>query len=66
MVQPRPIKIDVNFNMRIDKALRDSFVAAAERCDKTAAQEIRAFMRQFVQKHGHGHLFTGGRGKSKI
>jgi predicted HicB family RNase H-like nuclease len=41
-------KDSVTFNMRIERALRDAFTAAASRNDRPAAQLVRDFMREYV------------------
>lgn len=40
---------DVTFTLRVDEALKTEFAAAAKACDRTGAQLLRDFMRQFVQ-----------------
>jgi hypothetical protein len=36
--------------MKLDPALRDEFMAAARAADRSAAQVLRDFMREFVRK----------------
>lgn len=47
---------DTSFNLRLDPALKASFLAAAEAEDKPAAQVLRDFMRAYV-KHRERRLF---------
>lgn len=42
---------DVTFTMRIDAELRDAFVAACKARDVSAAQIVRAAMRDFIAAH---------------
>lgn len=37
--------------VRVDAELRDNFVRVCKLRDRTAAQEIRQFMREYVNKH---------------
>ena len=41
---------DVTFTLRVDEALKTEFAAAAKACDRTAAQLLRDFMRDFVRQ----------------
>ncbi|MEJ1978984.1 MAG: antitoxin of toxin-antitoxin stability system [Acetobacteraceae bacterium] len=41
---------DAMFTLKLDPALRDSFMAEAAALDRPASQIIREFMRAFVQK----------------
>lgn len=43
---------DVGFRIRVDRALRESFVKACKQEDKPAAQVLREFMRAFVSGSG--------------
>lgn len=45
------------FPVRVDKELLDSFQAACKNNDITASQAVRAFMRDYVRKHGQADLF---------
>ncbi len=51
---------DVGFRIRVDRALRKSFVEACKQDDKPAAQVLREFMRDFVsagrKQRGTPHL----------
>ncbi|MCP1828637.1 CopG family ribbon-helix-helix protein, partial [Kerstersia gyiorum] len=40
---------EATFTLRVDEALKTEFAAAAKACDRTGAQLLRDFMRQFVQ-----------------
>ena len=44
------IRKDVAFKTRVEKSLRRAFVDACRREDRPAAQVIREFMRNYVQK----------------
>lgn len=41
---------------RLEPELRQAFVAACEARDRSAAQELRAFMRSYVERHAQGEL----------
>lgn len=41
---------DVTFTFRLDESLKDQFTAAAKNRDRTGAQLLRDFMRDFVRK----------------
>ena len=43
-------KKSVSYNLRVDVELRDAFVAAAAANDRTGANLIRDFMRQYVRE----------------
>jgi hypothetical protein len=43
---------DAGLRIRVQKELREQFVAACQAQDKPAAQVLREFMRQYVKKHG--------------
>lgn len=45
------------FTIRVEPELKDAFVLAAKGQDMTASQLIRAFMRDYVKKHGQADLF---------
>lgn len=45
------------FTAKIDKDLLESFKRSCENQDTTASQAVRAFMREYVRKHGQGDLF---------
>ena len=45
------MKKDVGMRIRVDRDLRDDFVAACQSDDKPAAQVIREFMRSYVADH---------------
>lgn len=49
----------VAFTIRIDEALKDAFISAAQSQDRTASQLMRDFMRDYVKKHGQRDLFKG-------
>jgi predicted transcriptional regulator len=41
---------DATFTFRVDDSLKHAFVTAAKASDRTAAQLLRDFMREFVQQ----------------
>ena len=41
---------EATFTFRVDEALKNEFAAAAKARDRTGAQLLRDFMREFVQK----------------
>jgi len=43
-------KKDVGMHIRLDRDLRDEFVAACQVHDRPAAQVLREFMREFVRE----------------
>lgn len=45
------------FTAKVDKHLLDAFKRSCEGQDTTASQAVRAFMRDYVRKHGQGDLF---------
>jgi hypothetical protein len=45
---------DAGLRIRIDRELRDAFVAACREQDKPAAQVLREFMRLYVEEHRVG------------
>lgn len=52
---------DVGLRVRVDGFLRQEFISACREEDKTAAQVVRAYMREYVEKHKEAkqqNLFT--------
>lgn len=45
---------DAGLRIRIDRELREAFVAACREEDRPAAQVLREFMRDYVASHPHG------------
>ncbi len=45
------------FPFRVDVELLNAFQAACKNNDITASQALRAFMRDYVRKHGQADLF---------
>lgn len=41
---------ETTFTFRVDDALKSEFSAAAKTCDRSAAQLLRDYMREFVQQ----------------
>lgn len=51
---------DVALKIRIDKPLRQEFLAACQASDLSAAQVLRSYMREYVTRHraeAQGNLF---------
>lgn len=44
------------FTFAVDKELKDAFVNSCVLMDSTASRELRAFMRQYLAKHGQTKL----------
>lgn len=51
MVKDKKKKRDSQLVIRIHKEERDAFVDLCERLDTSASREIRAFMRDYVEKN---------------
>ena len=45
------------FTAKVDTDLLDAFKRSCENQDTTASQAVRAFMRDYVRKHGQQELF---------
>lgn len=45
------------FTAKVDEDLLRAFKYACENQDTTASQAVRAFMRDYVRKHGQADLF---------
>jgi len=43
--------------VRVEQDLKNSFIAACKSQDSTASQELRKFMRDYVNKHSQLDLF---------
>ena len=53
------------FLVKLDEDLKASFQAICKARDTDASKEVRAFMREYVRKHGQGELFaTSKKGKN--
>lgn len=53
------VKKEIAFTIRVEPALKDAFLAAAQSQDRTASQLIRDFMRDYVKKYGQRDMFGG-------
>ncbi len=42
--------------IRLDKELRDQFVAACKDVDTSASREIRRFMKRYLQRYERGEI----------
>lgn len=49
------------FTAKVDEQLLESFKRSCEGQDTTASQAVRAFMRDYVRKHGQGDLFKASK-----
>ena len=49
---------DKLFTAKVDENLLKAFKHACENQDTTASQAVRAFMRDYVKKHGQAKLLT--------
>lgn len=45
---------DAGLRIRVERNLRDQFLAVCRAQDRPAAQVLRHFMRQYVAEHGNG------------
>ena len=45
------------FTAKVDENLLKAFKHACQNQDTTASQAVRAFMREYVRKHGQADLF---------
>ena len=54
MTEPKTKKI---FTAKVDEDLLKAFKYACQNQDITASQAVRAFMREYVRKHGQADLF---------
>lgn len=48
---------DKLFTAKVEPQLLEAFKRACENQDTTASQAVRAFMREYVKKHGQAKLF---------
>lgn len=53
------------FTAKVDEHLLNAFKGACANQDITASQAVRAFMRDYVNKHGQGDLFTSPKRAAK-
>lgn len=47
----------VQYPIQVDKSLKDTFISVCKDNDSTAAQELRKFMREYIQRKGQQDLF---------
>ena len=52
---------DVGLRIRVQRDLREQFLEVCRAEDKPAAQVIREFMREYVNRHENAHSGTGAR-----
>ena len=53
---------EATFTFRVDDALKSEFAQAAKARDRTGAQLLRDFMREYVKRHAQGDLLKDGKG----
>ena len=53
---------EATFTFRVDEALKNDFAAAAKARDRTSAQLLRDFMREYVKRHAQGDLLKDAKG----
>jgi hypothetical protein len=51
-----PKEPTAQLTLKLPKALRDAFTEACDRNDTNASREIRAFMRDYLKRHGQKDL----------
>ncbi len=49
-------KKEAQFVLRLDRDMRDEFVAACQSLDTSAAREVRRFIKRFVKRYHDGEL----------
>jgi len=54
------MKKDVGMRIRIERELRDDFLAACQVQDRPAAQVIREFMRDYIRENGASSVAKPG------
>lgn len=58
---------DVGFRIRVQRELREDFLAACKEQDKSAAQVLREYMRLYVEENaGKGDLAKGTENKADL
>ncbi len=50
------MKNEVTYQIRVNEELKNAFIESAKAKDRTAAQLLRDFMRDYVKKNGQGEL----------
>ncbi|QPQ89157.1 plasmid-related protein (plasmid) [Burkholderia gladioli] len=57
---------DAGIRIRVEKDLREAFVAVCQEEDRRASDVLREFMQTYVQRHqkGQGDLFVGSARRS--
>lgn len=53
-----PREKSVNYTIKVPEHLRTVFNETCQSRDRTASQEIRDFMRQYIKKHGQQEMFN--------
>lgn len=56
---------EVVFGVRMDRQLRDAFLAAAESRDRNASQLVRDFVRDYLKQNAQLDLLTEPKAKTR-
>lgn len=48
---------EVQYPIRVDKFLKDTFISVCKENESTAAQELRKFMKDYIKKNQQQELF---------
>lgn len=48
---------DVQYPIRVEKLLKDTFISVCKSNDSTAAQELRKFMKDYIKKNQQQDMF---------
>ena len=51
-------KVKVNFNFKVEEDIKDRFVSVCKANDSAAAQELRKFMKDYLQQHSQQKMFS--------
>ncbi|MEO1203734.1 MAG: hypothetical protein AAFX10_13555 [Pseudomonadota bacterium] len=49
-------KKDAQLVLRLDKGMRDQFIAACKDLDTSAAREVRKYIKKFLKRYERGEL----------
>ena len=55
-------EVTATFTFRVDENLKTEFATAAKSRDRTGAQLLRDFMREYVKRHAQGDLLKDAKG----
>lgn len=48
---------EVQYPIRVDKLLKDTFISVCKENESTAAQELRKFMKDYIKKNQQQDMF---------